>query len=375
MFDSKIKRLTLITFLLIVIMWGFGYTKIQGFLSTQLLQTTTNEKPAWSPNGNSLAFASNRMGNMDIWIMNEDGTDLINLTSDSDLDDFSPVWSSDGTQIAYIRDFTIDPKKRLLSDIWIVHRDKKIDRNITGQFEELSNHFNYQHSWSPNQQYISLSSNTNEIADIWLIDLEDMSSKNLTDDLNGVYITSTWSPDSKQIAFSSVDLIESPGIWAVNVDTMEKSIIHPDVASFHVSWSPIGNRIAFIDLSNGELYLIEADGQNLTSLTPEFPDTIINFTWAPDGTSLLFEVLPNLGGDISPSSVSNSEVDIWVVDVDATGLANLTLNSNSRNTNPSWSPTRDVIAFDSNREGGTDIWTMDIDGSNLINLTRAARTR
>jgi len=58
--------------------------------------------PEWSPDGTQIAFASDRSGNFDIWVINADGTGLTQLT-DSPLDENYPSWSGDGSQIAYTK--------------------------------------------------------------------------------------------------------------------------------------------------------------------------------------------------------------------------------------------------------------------------------
>ncbi len=49
--------------------------------------------PSWSPDGNYIVFSSNRDGHYQLYIMKADGSDLIRLTNDPDNDMF-PVWSS-----------------------------------------------------------------------------------------------------------------------------------------------------------------------------------------------------------------------------------------------------------------------------------------
>jgi TolB protein len=67
--------------------------------------------PAWSPDGKRVAFESMRAGNLDIWVIDLEGGDSVpltavsgsaaNLTADSPRGDCDPVWSPDGSQIAF----------------------------------------------------------------------------------------------------------------------------------------------------------------------------------------------------------------------------------------------------------------------------------
>lgn len=58
--------------------------------------------PSWSPTAAQIAFASNRDGpDLDIFIMNADGTNVTQLTSSS-TDDFDPFWLPNGTEVAFV---------------------------------------------------------------------------------------------------------------------------------------------------------------------------------------------------------------------------------------------------------------------------------
>ena len=51
----------------------------------------SDARPAWSPNGKQIAFASYRTGNSDIYVMDADGTALTRLTFDAS-GDALPAW-------------------------------------------------------------------------------------------------------------------------------------------------------------------------------------------------------------------------------------------------------------------------------------------
>jgi Tol biopolymer transport system component len=82
--------------------------------------------PAWSPDGSLIAFASDRDGDYEIFVMNADGSGVSQLTFNS-ADDYYPVWSPDGTQIAYHSASTMGA----MADIYIVNVDGSGSFNLS----------------------------------------------------------------------------------------------------------------------------------------------------------------------------------------------------------------------------------------------------
>ena len=74
--------------------------------------------PKWSPDGKKLAYRSGNLSNLDIWTMNPDGSDKKQLTTGALVTDFD--WSPDGRKIAYVAWLTKDPKAK---EIWIMDAD------------------------------------------------------------------------------------------------------------------------------------------------------------------------------------------------------------------------------------------------------------
>jgi TolB protein len=59
-----------------------------------------NGEPDWSPDGTKFVFHSTRTGNFDVFVMHADGTNQVNLTNNAGID-MQPHWSPDGTKIAF----------------------------------------------------------------------------------------------------------------------------------------------------------------------------------------------------------------------------------------------------------------------------------
>lgn len=110
---------------------GNGEIFIMNADGTNQLQLTNrlgfDGGPEFSPDGSKIAFyGKSESGNSEIFIMDSDGKNVVNLTEDA-LEDYSPSWSPDGKWIAYTKG---DSKNY---DVWLIHLETKIKTRLTTQ--------------------------------------------------------------------------------------------------------------------------------------------------------------------------------------------------------------------------------------------------
>ncbi len=135
-------------------------------------QAGINTDPAWSPDGAHIAFASNSDGNYDIYVMNADGSGVIQLTDDGAgppaISNRFPNWSPDGTRIAYVSTRNNQNEEIYVMD---VSGGLALDPPTT----RLTNNsaIDRSPSWSPSGAKIAFASKRDGDYDIWTMNAAD----------------------------------------------------------------------------------------------------------------------------------------------------------------------------------------------------------
>ncbi len=119
------------------------------------------ELPAWSPDGELIAFTSQRGGNSDIWTVAVDGSHLRNLTTEEFALESDPSWSPDGAHIAFGSNRASSSKWG--GDIYVMGTDGRDVRRIT--FDDSA----YAPAWSPDGCGIAFNSGMSGTSQIYVM--------------------------------------------------------------------------------------------------------------------------------------------------------------------------------------------------------------
>ena len=307
---------------------------------------TFAQTPPLRANG-KIAFTGDRAGNMEIYVMNNDGTGQVRLTNNP-ARDYLPAFSPDGRKIAFISQ---QATNTLAANIKIMNADGTNQTVITpvtlGNSSLEWNEFRSL-SWSPNGSKIAF----DDAGEIFTINVNGSNRTNLTNH-PAMDVAPAWSPDGTRILFDSSRV----GVLTMHTmnaaDGSDVRMLPSDGYLWDESpdWSPNGDKIAFV--LNSEdfppiLYTANADGTNRevfdgngagNSGTKNKPK------WSPDATKIVFHNY----------KFPSMDCEIYVKNVNGGGLTQLT-DTTGNNFQPSWQPLVSARTFaDFDGDGRADI--------------------
>jgi uncharacterized protein YraI len=223
-----------------------------------LRRLTDGMDPAWSPDGQKVAFARWR-DPRGIYVIDEDGSNETLLFGWSQAK--APAWSPDGSRIVFTRQYG--------------GREEDVERSFYGFHWTLP-----AHPW-------------------WKLGLVRVEDRYFTDLLCYDHSFSpTWSPDGRVIAYDSdygLHLTSPDGSFGGQSYDRSLYALSTDVRDTSPAWSPDGSQIAFMfnQHDHWEIYVMNADGSNRLRLTKEKPFTPrppnnVSPAWSPDGRHIAF---------------------------------------------------------------------------------------
>ncbi len=207
---------------------------VDGSNQTQLTTDLNSSSihPVWSPDGATIAFATNRTGTggFQIWTMNPDGTNQVNRTNDGVGGNDYPAWSPDSSKIAFQR---LNVSK---TDVWVMAADGSGQTNLTNTTGFF---FNGNPSWSPDGTMITFGSTRDGNSEVYKMTSTGASQTRLTNNAANDGAPA-WSPDGELIAFQSTRQGGSFKIFTMETDgSNQTQLLRQGFSSYtNPQWSP-----------------------------------------------------------------------------------------------------------------------------------------
>jgi len=288
--------------------------------------------PICSLNGEKILFIlshDRKKKKYSIWVMNSDGTNQVELISEDSLLGF-PVWSPDGSQIAFSSDKTgeyeiylIDVNEKTYKKLTdtpiskspmaffpdgkkIIFISCKVDKDATGYYKKYRDF------------------------DICTIDIDGKNLKKLTNTHMppSEFPKLSLSPDGEKIVYNDF-YNDNYEIFIMDKDgNNKKRLTYNSVNDVVPIWSPDGKKIAYV--SDGMLYLMDPDGKNQVKLTDKSQCYVSYGVWSPDSKKIAFVGIVE--------EMHCLQDDIYTIDIDGKNLKNLTNTPDWDETRPSWRP-------------------------------------
>ena len=194
---------------------------------TDQLDLTENARLAsWSPDASQIAFVSDRDGNSEVYVMNADGSGLVNVSQSDGPDGapIGPVWSPDGSQVAF-SSFR-DGRAQILA----VNPDGSGLTTVASPSGSTVSRID-QIMWSPDSSHIAFSAaigELNEVSDVLVVSADGTGVLNLTDSNTLTETLVGWSNDSNTIFFISEAQSETSNvnvreITSISLDGTERT--------------------------------------------------------------------------------------------------------------------------------------------------------
>jgi Tol biopolymer transport system component len=313
--------------------------------------------PAFSPDGERIAFASDREGG-GLFVMGATGESPKKIATEG----AHPSWSPDGRKIVYSTERVTNPLARnTIASLWVVDV-------ASGEKKRVYEGDAVQPVWSPSGKRIAFFAVNEGQRDLGMIPAEGGMMTAVTHDAPADW-DPFWSPDGRWLYFFS-SRRGGPDLWRIPVDEAigaprgePEPVTTGSSRPMQGSISADGHRIALeIDASRGELLKTGFDpvacrpaGATATLFTSSSPFTQVSVT--RDGAWIVYRT-------------TAPRENLFVMKSDGTGRRRLTDDS-FRNRGPRWLNDDAWILFYSNRSGDYQLWLMRRDGTDLRQLAYA----
>jgi TolB protein len=223
-----------------------------------------------------IAFVQSNGKVKEIYVVDFDGGNPIQVTHDQGLD-LSPAWSPQGDELAYVS------YKEGNAKIFVLNLTNRSSRLLCGYPG-----INISPEWRPGSRELAATLSQGGNPDIYLVSSSGGIIQRLVQSW-AIDVSPSWAPDGRRLAFVS-DESGSPQIYVLDIGSGRKQrITFSGNYNTSPSWSPKGDWIAYSGLAGGHhnIFIVRPDGGDVRQLTHgegnnESP------TWSPDGRMLAF---------------------------------------------------------------------------------------
>jgi Tol biopolymer transport system component len=266
--------------------------------------------------------------------------------------DVEPALSPDGTKLAFLRDLG-----NMGGDIYVVDPEGGSSRRVTFDNRDIMGF-----CWSNDgTSFIAASRRGDGVVKLWRMPLEGGNPEQLTD---GSAVTAFPSASLRgdRIAFTTYRNITS--IWSSD-GLSEKQLVDNQSGNSAPALSPDGRRLVYRSDRTGpfEFWLIDLDGGDSKRLTHFDGPMVDNPAWSPDGRQIALECR------------DRGHSDICLVPADGSDSVRHLTHWSSNQILPSWSHDGRNIYYGSNFSGRWEIYKQSIDGGDPIQITRQGGMR
>lgn len=238
-----------------------------------------DSSPTWAPDGSAFAFVSHRDGNPEIYVMEIKNKESRRLTKNG-ATDIDPAWSPDGRRIAFAsnqhREHAAD------TDIYVMDPNGRKAQQLTNKGGHNSTP-----TWSPDGQWIAFRTTLDGIGAIHLINVNGKKQRPLT---QVSAANPTWAANGKEIYLSSdmLDNVKVPTLFAIDVNGGNiRKLADAAQACEEPAESPDGQWIAYVSTQGGnkDIHLIRVADGEIQQLTQD-PGLEFSPAWVPAGLSV-----------------------------------------------------------------------------------------
>ncbi len=250
-------------------------------------------QPRFSPDGERIAFTSDRGGGDNIWVMNRDGSDKRQVTKESFRLVHQPTWSPDGEFIAAKKHFTTQ-RSLGTGEVWMYHVSggggvqvvKRANESLQKElgepiFSPDGSAIYYTRNTTPGNTFIYAQDSN---AGIFAIEKHELATGEVTTAVDGYggAVRPAPSPDGTEIAFVRRDK-DTSQLWIKEIATGKERMIYDaldlDVQETwavtgvypNMDWTPDSRSIVF--WAGGKINRIDRDGSNFAVIPFRIDDT------------------------------------------------------------------------------------------------------